>query len=85
MTVAKAPPDIDGVLENEKDRMKSISVLRQRAFEQTSKLQENRESVVHQELASVRGELNAVRSQQKNEQAEAKVSAAALHCSWLLS
>ena len=71
-------PTPNEVMESERDRQRSISLLRRRAFEESSRLHEDRESVIHHELQAARAELSSLRNKLTDEQERAQVRAGTL-------
>ena len=78
MSASRPPaPTPNDLMEGERERMKSVSLLRRRAFEESSRLHEDRESAIHQELQAAKAELSSLRAQLTEEQEAAQVTAAA--------
>ena len=74
-----AAPTPNEIIEGERDRQGSISLLRRRAFEESARQQKDRESAIHHELQAAQAELSSLRNKLTDEQARAQVIAGTLH------
>ena len=71
--VAPQPaPTPNDLMESERARMSSVSLLRRRAFEETSKIHEERETTMSQDLEAARSEASTLRSKLATEQEAAQ-------------
>ena len=70
-----AAPTPNEIIEGERDRQGSISLLRRRAFEESARQQKDRESAIHHELQAAQAELSSLRNKLADEQARAQVIA----------
>jgi hypothetical protein len=78
-SVRLAAPTPNEIIEGERDRQGSISLLRRRAFEESARQQKDRESAIHHELQAAQAELSSLRNKLTDEQARAQVIAGTLN------
>ena len=74
-SVRLAAPTPNEIIEGERDRQGSISLLRRRAFEESARQQKDRESAIHHELQAAQAELSSLRNKLTDDQARAQVIA----------